>query len=344
MLAPLSLCLILTTILNTQAVNVYLSPPRTHSTSVVSPEYASAALSRHLGLEVFEPFHDAPHLGFDDTRFIGQGERNAMVVTVEETYARMILPEALQLGFTLETPSTPMSSLSSIISTCLHRASHVFTSLFPTSLVESLDDVRALVSFFDSAKGSAFAAVDLSKIHGLNGGSPQETKPIIRELRAFLNQIAQEGYSLAILTYTPSQSSFDKRSPVESQAPLPSTAPPQQPIGAISTCYTSLESCKDSTNSCSERGQCVEASKAGRTCFVCNCGVTQTGKGKDIKTEYWAGEKCERKDISGPFVLLTGTVVLIILLIFGSISLLYTVGEHPLPSTLLATAINVKKE
>jgi hypothetical protein len=47
---------------------------------------------------------------------------------------------------------------------------------------------------------------------------------------------------------------------------------------------------------------------------------------------------------SRPFVLLTGTAVVIILLIVGSISLLYTVGDQPLPSTLLATAINAKKE
>ena len=45
-----------------------------------------------------------------------------------------------------------------------------------------------------------------------------------------------------------------------------------------------------------------------------------------------------------PFVLLSGTAVLIILLIAGSISLLYAVGEQALPSTLLATAINVQKE
>jgi hypothetical protein len=88
MLGPLSLCLILATIVNAQGVNVYLSPPRTHLKSAMSPEYASAALSRHLGLEVFEPFHDTSLLAFDDTHFVGQGERNSMVVTVEESYAR----------------------------------------------------------------------------------------------------------------------------------------------------------------------------------------------------------------------------------------------------------------
>jgi len=100
----------------------------------------------------------------------------------------------------------------------------------------------------------------------------------------------------------------------------------------------------NSTSTCSGRGKCVEASKAGRTCFVCNCGKTTTGEGNKIKTDYWAGESCERKDISGPFVLLSGTVIVMVLLIVGSISLLYGVGDHPLPSTLLATAVNVKKD
>ena len=76
----------------------------------------------------------------------------------------------------------------------------------------------------------------------------------------------------------------------------------------------------------------------------------------------WAGQSCERQDISGyvnsapysllwlnslcnsPFVLLSGTVIVIILLFIGSVSLLYGVGEQPLPSTLLATAVNMKKE
>lgn len=88
MLTPLAFCLILAAVVNIQAVNVYLSPPQPYLASAVSPEYASAALSRHLGLEVFEPFRDVSLLTFDDTHFIGQGEKNAVVVTVEETYAR----------------------------------------------------------------------------------------------------------------------------------------------------------------------------------------------------------------------------------------------------------------
>jgi len=58
----------------------------------------------------------------------------------------------------------------------------------------------------------------------------------------------------------------------------------------------------------------------------------------------WAGQSCERQDISGPFVLLSGTVIVIIVLFIGSVSLLYSVGDQPLPSTLLATAVNMKKD
>jgi hypothetical protein len=39
-----------------------------------------------------------------------------------------------------------------------------------------------------------------------------------------------------------------------------------------------------------------------------------------------------------PFVLITGTVIGLILLMGGSVALLYGIGEHELPSTLLAGA------
>jgi len=62
------------------------------------------------------------------------------------------------------------------------------------------------------------------------------------------------------------------------------------------------------------------------------------------KKQTWVGEMCERKDISGPFVLITGTVIGLLLLIGGSISLLYNVGEHELPSTLLGGVVGVRKD
>lgn len=68
-----------------QAANVYLSPPPSESVrSSLSLADASAALSRHLGLEQFEPLLDASNLGHEEW-FVGQGSKNALLITLEES-------------------------------------------------------------------------------------------------------------------------------------------------------------------------------------------------------------------------------------------------------------------
>lgn len=86
MLAPVSFCLLLATLGTANAVNVYLSPAQPFFSSTLSPEDASAAVSRHLGLEAFEPFRDASsYTSYDeDESFVGQGGRHAVLVTIEE--------------------------------------------------------------------------------------------------------------------------------------------------------------------------------------------------------------------------------------------------------------------
>ncbi|KAF9527343.1 hypothetical protein CPB83DRAFT_856393 [Crepidotus variabilis] len=351
MLAPFSLCLLLTTALGTaNAVYVYLSPPQDFLRSTLSPEDASAAVSRHLGLEAFEAMRDMSNTLYEeDNTFVGQGGRHGLILTLEEDDVTAILPSSLRPAFSLATPpDTPIYSLSTVARTYLHRASHSYASVFPSMEILAPKHVEQLSAFFESVEDARFAALDLSSLRHLGEGRySKEYAEVSREMRAFLERIAEDdGFSLAVFTYaTPWSTSLMKRSPaVQSQAPLPSTAPPQQPIGGVSTCFTTVDACNNGTSTCSGKGQCVKAAKAGHECFVCTCGKTTTGDGTAIKTEYWAGEKCERKDISGPFVLLTGTVIVILLLIAGSVSLLYTIGDQPLPSTLLATAVNAKKE
>jgi hypothetical protein len=197
--------------------------------------------------------------------------------------------------------STPIFSLSSVVSTYLNRASHLFSSVFPSKQFDHLDDIDALEAYFYASEEPAFAAIDLSDLFAIGKVPDQTSEELSKRLRFFLEHISQDDrYNLAVLTYaTPSSTSLFKRDASESQAPFPSVVPPQLPIGSISTCFASLDACNNDTSSCSGRGQCVKASKAGRTCFVCTCGFTKSGEGKNIKTEYWAGEKCERKDISG---------------------------------------------
>jgi hypothetical protein len=81
----------------------------------------------------------------------------------------------------------------------------------------------------------------------------------------------------------------------QDQSPLPSPVP-LPPVGSDTLCFTSEEVCSNSTDSCTGHGTCVEARRAGRTCFTCACEATQDSAGR---TQYWAGRKCERKDVSG---------------------------------------------
>lgn len=196
--------------------------------------------------------------------------------------------------------STSILSVLSVISTYSNRASHLFSSVFPSKQFDHLDDIDTLEAYFYASEDPSFAAIHLSNLFAMSKVPDQTSEELSKRLRSFLEHISQDDrYNLAVLTYaTPPSTSLFKRDPSESQAPLPSV-PPQLPIGSISTCFASLDVCNNGTSSCSGRGQCVKASKAGRTCFVCNCGFTKSGEGKNVKTEYWAEEKCERKDISG---------------------------------------------
>ena len=210
-----------------------------------------------------------------------------------------LVPDSLQVSFTLTTPSS--ISLSSVISTYLHHARHSFASLYSSRDIHP-KAIQSLVSFFDSAESPAFASLDLSTLHDIrqtHGSSSDEYIQVADTLRAYLEQILDDSnFNLAIITLPPpSTSSLFKR-----QAPAPSSTPsptPQQPIGSISACFTTLDVCNNSTSSCSGRGTCVQASKAGRTCFVCSCGVTKTGEGNKVKTVTWVGQSCERQDVSG---------------------------------------------
>ena len=99
-----------------------------------------------------------------------------------------------------------------------------------------------------------------------------------------------------LLTYSSSSSHVARQDQIQppEQSPLPIPSP-QLPLSGTTTCFTDAESCANNTSSCSGHGECVQATKAGRTCFVCTCLSTRDESGR--KTD-WAGEQCERQDIS----------------------------------------------
>ena len=163
-----------------------------------------------------------------------------------------------------------------------------------------MSEISTLLDFveLDSTSGrfGAFELKGLGEIQRGFGSGSEQYRVAADSLRAVIQSaIAKGSINLAVVTHSPG--SHGKRVP--QQSPIPSPLP-NQPISSISTCYDSEETCGDATSSCSGRGQCVEVSKAGRTCFLCACAVTKDSKGR---TENWAGEACERKDVSGWVVL-----------------------------------------
>jgi len=215
-----------------------------------------------------------------------------------------------------------------------------------------VSELSAIVEFLEADHLSwdrfgAFRVTGLRSIADAYGRDSEQYTTAAASLNAALRSAVNKPHlNLVLFTYPGVQAVVQKR---QDQSPLPPQ--PLPPVGSDTLCFASEEVCSNSTDSCSGHGACVRANKAGRTCFVCACAASKD-KGR---TEYWAGSKCERKDVSGcvsttqsrlaadcsilllptrPFVLIAGTVVALILIIVGSIALLSSVGNQPLPSVL----------
>ncbi|KAF5325720.1 hypothetical protein D9611_000406 [Ephemerocybe angulata] len=333
-----------TTLVN--AGNLYLYPQKSYAAGVESLEDASAAISRHLGLDMFEPVSQYSKALLVEEDFVGTAADNYLLLTLNEEDAHAVLPQEVAPAGTVPMPGD-VDSLSSVVSTYLGRAAKTYPSVFENWL---LTNPESLLSFFNSAEKPAFAGVQASELQDIRerfGSDSAEYSNYTERVRQLLETLISEqpDINIAVLTYenAPIQTR-DADLPRQTQKPFPDHPLPQEPIGAISACFTTAEACKNSTNSCSGHGNCVAASKAGRSCFVCACGATTKGEGNQLQTTHWAGQSCERKDISSTFALLAGTVLVLIIVIYGSTSLLYTVGDQALPSILLATAVNTKKD
>ncbi|KZP34437.1 hypothetical protein FIBSPDRAFT_718926 [Athelia psychrophila] len=346
-----------------QAVQVYLNPAAVTPASL-SPSSASFALSRHLGLEFFESATDGVHGQLlHEQSFVGQGAKSALLLSINEEDARDIVPSSMKVSFTLS--DTPyVSSLSSLVSTYLHRAQHAYTTIYSELSEPSLGipsfldifsvsssetetfiaEISALSEFLDvdessTDKFAAFELKGLGKIATAYGRSSEQYQVAARTTRAVLESaLAKSNINVALVTFTTPPLNRKRAPP---QTPLPPQSPvPQLPISGVSTCFTTAEVCSNSTSACSGRGECMQATKAGKTCFICSCSQTSS-KGK---TQTWVGDACERKDISGPFVLIAGTTIGLLLLIGGSIALLASIGDDKLPSTLTSSASGPKRE
>ena len=215
-----------------------------------------------------------------------------------------------------------------MIRTYLHRASQLYSSVVTPSIHEAsrpaqlldifsapseanrafLTSAAALVDFLDressrSPPDTGYETFGAFELHGLEelakqyGVTSEAYKTAVSTLQAiFSNAFSRNDLHVAVLTFKPESYQIAKRADdddPQSPFPLP-TAHPAEPIG--STCFQTEDACTNATDSCSGHGECVRATKAGRTCYICACSASLDDQGRK---EDWAGAACERKDVSG---------------------------------------------
>ncbi|KAF8590191.1 hypothetical protein K439DRAFT_1657487 [Ramaria rubella] len=340
---------------------VYLYPPTSESSRGQSGP-SQTLLAQHLGLEAFEPL--VPSNGqtvLGETRtFVGEGNRDALMLSLDAAYAQDVIPPSLKPSFALSS-----SSPSSFLDLYTYFARKTYDSVTDSSSTSSSQPPRLLDIFSASTTSQSAAAsrfiTSLSKLVSFVEDSDRTSDAArfgafqIEGLEAIAQEVGRESelYQTAtatlkatILSAMSQDLNFVVLHPVHPglhsrqspelqppQTPFPAPQiPPSSPVFSTSTCFTSFSACQNATASCSSRGQCVGATRAGRTCFVCECGKAPLQEGG--RNVSWAGGMCQKQDISTEFTLIVGTVIFLILLSVGSISLLYTVGYQELPGTL----------
>ena len=107
------------------------------------------------------------------------------------------------------------------------------------------------------------------------------------------------------------------------------------PRGVLPLCHPTLQSCITATNNCSGHGTAFKKSSGAIDCYACKCSKTviTDDEGK-VKTVYWGGPACQKKDISVPFFLLAGLSIALVGLVTWGIGLMASVGQEELPSVI----------
>lgn len=232
-----------------------------------------------------------------------------------------IIPSFMSRSFSIA--GAPASSLTSFVSSYLQRAAHAYSLIYsdlaipPEGIPRTLDifsaptpaneaflaEISTLTKFIEPAtdiyddKFASLELTGLSQLAATYGRSSEQYQLAARTVRAVIEASTAEAKTrVAVMSYTPSLL-MDKRQPQPpQQSPLPAPRPPTgPPVRRLASCITSAEACSNATNACFGHGQCVSTLSAGQECFVCACSDTKSVSGK---TESWAGDMCQRKDIS----------------------------------------------
>ena len=114
------------------------------------------------------------------------------------------------------------------------------------------------------------------------------------------------------------------------------TSPSPLPHGVLPVCYSSPETAAARTNNCSGHGSIYPKSTGiDDACYACRCSKTvlTDDEGK-VKTVYWGGAACQKKDVSMPFFLLAGLTIALVGAVTWGVGLLMSVGNEELPSVI----------
>jgi len=294
-------------------------------------------------------------------RAIGSGSPSTVMLLVHSSYAEEIVPASLEPSFTIPHPP-PTQSFLDLLNTYVEHAYSVFDRVRFSISHPSLhkQPYKALLDTFDLAASESssiftqeleelvnaveestkaeqedtlfvFALDGLSRIEEEHGRNSDVYEAAAQALKGLLSHKSLTSRKLALLVI-PSEPRLTARSDSAARQFNERSIPL---VHSKSQCFSSEEVCTNSTYSCSSRGECIKATRAGKTCFSCSCYSTKDDAGRTVD---WAGQMCEREDISVPFTILAGSTIFLIAIVIGSISLLYSIGEATLPGTLTVTS------
>ena len=124
-------------------------------------------------------------------------------------------------------------------------------------------------------------------------------------------------------------------SPSSSEVPPLQTSASPLPHGILPICHPTLQSCITTTNNCSGHGTAYKKSSGAIDCFACKCSKTVlTDEDGRVKTVYWGGSACQKKDISVPFFLLAGLTIGLVGVVTWGVGLMASIGQEELPSVI----------
>ena len=113
------------------------------------------------------------------------------------------------------------------------------------------------------------------------------------------------------------------------------------PKTTLPICHSDNSTCVSATNSCSGRGKCVLKYTTGlgenlnSTCYACKCGnTTRVNADGTVKTTFWGGPACQKKDVSSPFFLIAIFTIVMVATVAWGIGLMFSIGQEELPSVI----------